>query len=139
MPRGCRWARAAASSSTHDFPADGEYVINIANMAQALWVYNMEFENHLVVTLDRRKIYETSIGGEEDMKAIDQLQDPAVDAINKRLKDIRFNATAGPHQVAVTFLQRSFAESEAGCSSRTCPAAGRTTCCASAPSRCAAR
>lgn len=97
---------------THDFPADGEYVINIANMAQAIWVYNMEFENHLVVTLDRRKIYETSIGGEEDMKAIDQRQDPAVDAINKRLKDIHFTAKAGPHQVAVAFVQRSFAESE---------------------------
>jgi hypothetical protein len=97
---------------THPFPADGEYVINIANLAQAIWVYNMEFENHLVVTLDRRKIYETTIGGEEDMKAIDQRQDPAVDAINKRLKDIHFKATAGPHQVAVTFLQRSFAESE---------------------------
>ncbi len=81
-------------------------------MAQAIWVYNMEFENHLIVTLDRRKIYETTVGGEEDMKSIDQRQDPAVDAINKRLKDIHFNATAGPHQVMVTFLQRSFAESE---------------------------
>ena len=80
---------------TQDFPADGEYVINIANMAQAIWVYNMEFENHRIVTLDHRKIYATSVGGEEDMKAIDQRQDPAVDAINKRLKDIHFNATAG--------------------------------------------
>ncbi len=96
----------------HQFPADGEYVINIANMAAALWVYNMEFENAVIVTLDRRKIYETSIGGEADMKAIDQRQDPAVDAINKRLKNIRFTTTAGPHQLAVTFRQRSYAESE---------------------------
>jgi mono/diheme cytochrome c family protein len=96
----------------HNFPADGDYVINIANMASALWVYNMEFENHLIVTLDRRKVYETSVGGEEDMKAIDQLQDPAVDKINKRLKNIRIHATAGPHQIGVTFLDRSFAESE---------------------------
>ena len=96
----------------HDFPADGEYVINIANMAQAIWVYNMEFENRLVVTLDRRRIFETTIGGEADMKAIDQKQDPAVDAINKRLKDIRFNATAGPHEIGVTFVQRSYSESE---------------------------
>ena len=99
-------------SVVHDFPADGEYVINIANMAQAIWVYNMEFENHLVVTLDRRKVYETTIGGEEDMKAIDQKQDPAVDAINKRLKNIRFTATAGPHEIDVTFVHRSYAESE---------------------------
>ena len=46
------------------------------------------------------------------MKAIDQKQDPAVDAINRRLKNIRFRTTAGPHEIAVTFQQRSFAESE---------------------------
>jgi mono/diheme cytochrome c family protein len=108
LPPGTRGGLAV----THAFAADGEYVINIANMAQAIWVYNMEFENHLVVTLDRRKIYETTIGGEEDMKAIDQRQDPAVDAINQRLKNIRFKTTAGPHEIGVTFLQRSFAESE---------------------------
>ena len=96
----------------HNFPADGEYVLNIANMAQALWVYNMEFENPLVVTLDGKPIYETSIGGEEDMKAIDQKQDVAVEAINKRLKDIRFHATAGVHHFVVAFRHRSFAESE---------------------------
>ena len=96
----------------HDFPADGEYVVNIANMATALWVYNMEFENRLIVTVDRKPIYETSIGGEEDQKAIDQQQSPAVDAINRRLKDIHFRTTAGPHQVGVTFLQRSHAESD---------------------------
>jgi hypothetical protein len=96
----------------HNFPADGEYVLNIANMAQALWVYNMEFENPLVVTLDGRIIYETSIGGEADMKAIDQKQDPAVDAINQRLKNIRFKAKAGVHRFVVAFRHRSFAESE---------------------------
>ena len=96
----------------HFFPADAEYVINIANMAQALWVYNMEFENTVVVTLDGAEIYRTNIGGEEDMKAIDQKQDPAVDAINKRLKNIRFKAPAGQHEVAVAFVRRTFAESD---------------------------
>ncbi len=108
LPLGTRGGIAV----THDFPADGEYVINIANMAQAIWVYDMEFENHLVVTVDRQKVYETTIGGEEDMKAIDQRQDPAVDAINKRLKDIRFTATAGPHEIAVAFRHRGYSESE---------------------------
>jgi mono/diheme cytochrome c family protein len=96
----------------HNFPADGEYVLSIANMATALWVYNMEFKNHLVVTLDGKLIYETTIGGEDDMKAIDQLQDPAVEAINARLKNIRFNATAGVHRFVVAFRHRTFAESE---------------------------
>ena len=96
----------------HNFPADGEYVLNIANMAQALWVYNMEFRNDLVVTLDGRLLYETHIGGEDDMKAIDQKQDPAVEAINKRLKNIRFTAPAGVHRFVVAFRHRTFAESE---------------------------
>jgi hypothetical protein len=46
------------------------------------------------------------------MKAIDQKQDPAVEAINKRLKNIRFKASAGVHRIAVAFRQRTFAESE---------------------------
>jgi mono/diheme cytochrome c family protein len=108
LPLGTRGGIAV----NHNFPADGEYVLNIANMAQALWVYNMEFENQLVVTLDGKLVFETKIGGEDDMKAIDQKQDPAVEAINKRLKNIRFNATAGVHHFVVAFRHRSFAESE---------------------------
>ena len=71
----------------HYFPADGDYVMNIGNMAQALWVYNMEFENTVVVTVDGAEVHRTQVGGEADMKAIDQKQDPAVDAINARLKN----------------------------------------------------
>ena len=72
----------------------------------------MEFENTLVVTVDGEQVYETTIGGEEDMKAIDQKQDPAVDAINKRLKNIRFTSKAGVHKLVVAFRHRTFAESE---------------------------
>lgn len=96
----------------HWFPADGEYSISIGDLAQALWVYNLEFRNDILVTVDGEKIYETSIGGGEDLKGIDQQQDPVVDAINARLKDIRFNTTAGPHKVGVTFRRRTFAESD---------------------------
>jgi mono/diheme cytochrome c family protein len=96
----------------HYFPADGEYELNIGNLAQALWVANQEFTHTLIATYDGAKIFEMDIGGGEDLRAIDQVGDPAVDAINERLKGIRFNATAGPHEVAVTFLHRSFAESE---------------------------
>ena len=81
-------------------------------MAQALWVDDMEFANTVIVTLDGRRVYQTVIGGDEDMKAIDQLQDPAVEAINARLKNIRFAATAGPHKIGVTFLRRTAAESD---------------------------
>lgn len=96
----------------HYFPADGEYVLNIGNLAAALWVSNQEFTHTLIATLDGVRFLELEIGGGEDLRAIDQIGDPAVDEINSRLKNIRFTATAGPHRLAVTFVQRSFAEFE---------------------------
>ncbi|MET0291530.1 MAG: DUF1592 domain-containing protein, partial [Steroidobacteraceae bacterium] len=96
----------------HVFPADGEYSLTIANMASALWVLNLEHENTLVALLDGKEFWRTTIGGGEDVKSIDQKQDPAVDAINRRLKDIRFHATAGLRKVTVTFLDRGFAETD---------------------------
>ncbi|HEX5420360.1 MAG TPA: DUF1592 domain-containing protein, partial [Gammaproteobacteria bacterium] len=52
------------------------------------------------------------IGGEADHKAIDQHLDPAVAAVNARLRKIRFRAPAGQHTLTVTFVRRSFAESD---------------------------
>jgi mono/diheme cytochrome c family protein len=96
-----------------DLPADGEYVIDIADMATHIWGNGMEFENHLVVTLDNHVVYETVIGGEEDMRLYDQVQSGALDRVNARLKDIRFFATAGPRRIGVAFRRRTFAESDA--------------------------
>jgi hypothetical protein len=96
----------------HTFPADGEYELTIGDMALAREVPRMEFENTVVVLLDGREIYRTNIGGETDHKAIDQLLDPAVEEINGRLRKIVFDATAGQHDLAVTFVHRSFAESD---------------------------
>ena len=95
-----------------DLPADGEYVINVADMATHIWGNGMEFENPLVVTLDNKIVYETVIGGEEDMKLYDQVQNGALDRVNARLKNIRFAAKAGPHKIGVAFKRRTFAESD---------------------------
>src|SRR5687768_2087596 len=95
-----------------DLPADGEYVVDVADMATHIWGNGMEFANPLVVTLDNKIVYETVIGGEEDMKLYDQVQNGALDRVNARLKDIRFFATAGPHRIGVTFKRQSFAESD---------------------------
>jgi mono/diheme cytochrome c family protein len=95
-----------------DLPSDGEYVVDIADMATHIWGNGMEFENPLVVLVDNKVVYETVIGGEEDMKAYDQVQNGALDRVNARLKNIRFTTTAGPHKVGVTFRRRTFAESD---------------------------
>jgi hypothetical protein len=96
----------------HNFPADGEYELTIGDMALAREVPRMEFENTVVVLLDGQELYRTNIGGETDHKAIDQLLDPAVEEINGRLRKILFNAAAGQHELGVTFVHRSFAESD---------------------------
>ena len=96
----------------YDFPADGEYELTIGDMALAREVPRMEFKNTVVALLDGKEFYRTTIGGEADHKAIDQLLDPAVEKINDRLRKIRFEATAGQHKLAVTFVARSFAESD---------------------------
>ena len=96
----------------HNFPADGEYELTIGDMALAREVPRMEFENTVLVLLDGQEFYRTTIGGEADHKAIDQRLDPAVEEINGRLRKIRFKATAGQHKLAVTFVHRSFAESD---------------------------
>jgi hypothetical protein len=72
----------------------------------------MEYENPLVVTLDNKIVYQTVIGGEEDSKLYDQVQSGALDRVNARLKNIKFEATAGPHKIGVTFRRKSFAESD---------------------------
>lgn len=109
MPFGTR----GGMSALHNFPADGDYVLTIGDMALARTVPNMEFENTVIALLDGKEFWRTTIGGEEDHTAIDQRLDDAVAQINGRLKDVHFHATAGQHTVAVTFLRRSYAESDA--------------------------
>jgi hypothetical protein len=69
-----------------DLPADGEYIVDVSDMATHIWGNGMEFENPLVVTLDNKVVYETVIGGEEDMKLYDQVQNGALDRVNARLQ-----------------------------------------------------
>ncbi len=99
-------------SVEHYFPSDGEYRLSIGDLATGLWGFNQEHRNTLIALLDGRKFFELDIGGGEDLRRLDQIGAPAVDAINAQLKDIPFVTTAGPHKVGVTFLHRSFAESD---------------------------
>jgi mono/diheme cytochrome c family protein len=108
MPFGTR----GGFSVEHSFPADGEYELTIGDMALAREVPRMEFENTVIALLDGKEFYRTTIGGDSDHKAIDQRLDPAVEEVNRRLRKIRFRAPAGQHRLAITFLQRSFAESD---------------------------
>ena len=76
-------------------------------------VPKMEFENTVIALLDGKEFYRTNVGGEEDHKAIDQKLDAGVyPRSTAACATSAFNATAGQHKVAVTFLRRSYAESD---------------------------
>jgi mono/diheme cytochrome c family protein len=97
---------------THAFPVAGEYAVSIEDMVRTISTTGVQYANRIVVTLDGKIIYETSIGGDEDLRTIDQRQTAGVDAINSRLKDIRFTVEGGQHEVAVLFARRTHAEAE---------------------------
>jgi hypothetical protein len=108
MPLGTR----GGISFVHDFPAAGEYALTIGDLASGRQIPRMEFSSTVIALLDGKEFFRTEVGGERDLKAIDQTQEKAVEAINARLRDIRFKAPAGQHRVAVTFLKRANIESE---------------------------
>jgi len=98
--------------SDYTFPADGKYEFTINGLANAFYMLGMEYRHRVILTVDGAKVFESHVGGEEDMKSIDQHQAPAVAAIRERFEKIRVAVNAGPHQVGVTFVSRGMAESD---------------------------
>jgi len=102
----------------YDFPADGEYVFNINVISPSgtpLRAYPqgwIEYEHTLIMTIDGHKVFEQTIGGEEDSRNIDQNQMPAVMAIKERFRNIRLPVLAGKRKLAVTWIARSHAEGD---------------------------
>ena len=102
----------------HYFPADGEYVFSIdvnAEPGAELRAYPqgwLEFEHRAILTIDASPVFENRLGGEAELRSVDQDQISAVNAIRSRFHDIRLPVSAGYHQIGAAFLARSFAESD---------------------------
>jgi hypothetical protein len=102
----------------YNFPADGEYVFNINVISPSgtpLRAYPqgwIEYRHTLIMTIDGAKVFEQVIGGEEDSRAIDQNQMPAVMAIKDRFRGIRLPVRAGRHEIGVTWIARNHAEGD---------------------------
>ena len=96
----------------HYFPSDGDYLLHIGDLIGGTHRPGQEHVNTVIAVLDGKKFFELEIGGGEDSLILDQLRAPAVEEVNKRLKNIPFSTTAGVHRLGVTFLHRSFAESD---------------------------
>ena len=110
LPLGTRGGLVAE----HLFPADGEYTFNI-NQSGGFgggYIAGLDSRQKLIMTVDGEKVYEQELGGEADLKAVDQKQADAVKEIRKRFENIKLNMKAGPHRIGFAFLARSFAESD---------------------------
>src|SRR5215831_9430450 len=93
------------------FPADGEYKFNINGLASGGYVRGLEYEHRLIITVDGGRVFEGRVGGEDDIKAIDQKQASAVAGINGRFQNVPISVKAGPHKIGVTFVARTYAQS----------------------------
>jgi hypothetical protein len=102
----------------HNFPADGQYELNLAIASipgSELRGYPygwLEYEHQVIVTIDDIEVFRDSIGGPEDSLALDQRQIQAVDEIRARFRNIRVPVSAGVRTVGAAFVARSFAEGD---------------------------
>jgi len=110
MPLGTRGGLTAE----HLFPADGDYVFNInqSGGGGGGYVAGLDTRHKMIMTLDGKKIFEVDVGGEEDLKSVDQKQAPAAKAIRDRFVNIKQHVSAGPHKIGITFVARSYAQGD---------------------------
>jgi mono/diheme cytochrome c family protein len=101
----------------HNFPADGEYRINILNLALGLYTSTLENESTLVIMIDGKIVFRKPIGGPADQALVDRKGPPGRDEIMARFTKIPVQVEAGLRDVIVTFIDRSHVESDENFSS----------------------
>ena len=108
MPLGTRGGIAAR----HYFPVDGVYRFSIEGLVLGDYTLGLEYRHTVLVLIDDEEVYRRDVGGEEDMKLVDQQLATALAELNEPLLNIEVPVAAGWHEIVVTFVARSFAESD---------------------------
>lgn len=108
LPLGTRGGMVA----THYFPADGDYDFDLNVFSGVGYYVGLDQPQDVVLTIDDQKVFQRSIGGEKDLKEADQHPNEAAKDLKARFEHIRVHVPAGPHQVGVAFIARTFAESD---------------------------
>ncbi len=96
----------------HNFPADGEYRINILDLGLGLYSATVENESTLVIMLDGKIVFRKPIGGPADQALVDRKGPPGRDEIMTRFQKIPVQVQAGVRDVVVAFIDRSHVESD---------------------------
>jgi hypothetical protein len=108
MPLGTRGGVRFA----HNFLADGEYRVSVTDLDVGLYPRSLESEHTLVMLVDRNEVFRAKLGGEADLELVDLGGAPARAEIMQRFADVPVQLTAGVHEIAITFVERSRASTE---------------------------
>lgn len=96
----------------HTFPADGEYRFNILDLDIGLYPRAAETRHTVVLLVGRKEVYRGEVGGEEDIRTLDREGPAGMKKVIEQFQNIPAQVTAGTHDVVVTFVERSWAESD---------------------------
>ena len=96
----------------HNFPADGEYRINILNLSVGLYTGSMENESTVIMELDGKIVFRKPIGGAADLALAERKGPAGRDEIMSRFTKIPVDVKAGVHDVVIAFIDRAHVESD---------------------------
>ena len=96
----------------HNFPADGEYRINIDDLSVGLYTGSMENESTLVGMIDGKIVFRKPIGGPADQALADRKGADGRALIMERFQKIPVQVQAGVRDVVIAFIDRSHVESD---------------------------
>jgi len=96
----------------HNFPADGEYRVNVLNLGLGLYTGTLENEATLVIMVDGKIVFRKPLGGPEDQALVDHKAQAGRDEIMSRFSKIPVTVQAGVRDVVVAFIDRSHVSSD---------------------------
>jgi mono/diheme cytochrome c family protein len=96
----------------HNFPADGEYRINILDLGLGLYTGTVENESTLFIMIDGKIVFRKPVGGPADQAIVDRKGADGRAEIMARFTKIPVQVEAGVRDVVVAFIDRSHVESD---------------------------
>src|SRR5207249_11874525 len=96
----------------HNFPADGEYRINVLDLSLSLYTATLENESTLVIMIDGKIVFRKPVGGPADQTLADRKGPAGREEIMSRFTKIPVRVEAGVRDVVVAFIDRSHVESD---------------------------
>ncbi len=96
----------------HNFPADGEYRLTVKDLDIGLYPRAAETRSTLLILIDDREVFRHDVGGPEDLALVDQKGADGRTELMKRFANIPAPVKAGDHDIVITFVERSRAESD---------------------------